>query len=58
MTGSFEGNERAIGAYAVLDTLSNMVIESPNQSFTKIDVLRLAGWMKDAVSGVEEPGEI
>ena len=57
MSGSFDANERAIGAMITLDTLTNMVIESPQQSFSKESILRLAGWMKDAVSGVEEPGE-
>ena len=36
-------NERAIGAVIALDTLTNMVIESQQQTFTKEAILRLAG---------------
>lgn len=57
MTGSFDGNERAIGAEIALDTLTNMLIESEHETFSKTSLLRLTGWMKDAIAGVEEPTE-
>ena len=37
MTGSWEGNERAIGAVVICDTLQNIVTESPKETFTRAD---------------------
>ena len=54
MTGSFEANERALGAQVIIDTLQNMIVESPLQSFSRETILGWCGWASTALTGVEE----
>lgn len=51
MTGSFDGNERAIGAHAALDTLRNLLTESPNQAFERGTLLALIADVSDTLAG-------
>ena len=58
MTGSWEGNERAIGAVVICDTLQNIVTESPKETFTRADILGLIWWAKAAISTCEEAEDV
>lgn len=54
MSGSFEANERALGAQIIIDTLQNMIAESPLRSFSRETILGWCGWASTALTGVEE----
>lgn len=54
MSGSFDSNERALGAQVIIDTLQNMILESPLESFSKETILGWCGWASNALAGADE----
>jgi hypothetical protein len=54
MSGSFDQNERALGAQYTLETLRNLITESNQQTFTRTALINMISWMLDAISAADE----
>jgi hypothetical protein len=53
MSGSFDQNERALGAQFALETLRNMITESDQQAFSRSALIDTISFLLDAISGAD-----